>query len=57
LRDIHNDLVMIQSDGSPGYVGPDHTMISCCHDGFRPVVFKIELLDEDVQDEMPDAPV
>lgn len=57
MRDIHNDLVMIQSDGSPGYVGPDHTMISCCHDGFRPVVFKIELLDEDVQDEMPDAPV
>ncbi|MFC2077178.1 TIGR04076 family protein [Candidatus Bipolaricaulota bacterium] len=46
--DIHSDLVMIQWGGNPGYVGPDHTMISCCRDGFRPVVFKIERLDEPV---------
>ena len=40
--DIHNDLVMIQCGGSPGYIEPDNTMISCCRDGLCPVVFKIE---------------
>ena len=44
--DIHDDLVMIQCGGSPGYVGPAHTMISCCRDGLSPVVFKIERLDK-----------
>jgi len=44
--DIHADLVMIQCGGNPGYIGPDHTMISSCCDGFNPVVFKIERLDE-----------
>lgn len=40
--DIHNDLAMIQCGGSPGYIGPKNTMISCCRDGLSPVVFKIE---------------
>jgi len=44
--DIYDDLGMIQCGGSPGYIGPDNTMISCCRDGFCPVVFKIERLDE-----------
>ncbi|MFC2079540.1 TIGR04076 family protein [Candidatus Bipolaricaulota bacterium] len=44
--DIHKDLVMVQCGGNPGYIGPDHTMISCCCDGFNPVVFKIERLNE-----------
>ena len=43
--DIHDDLTMIQCGGSPGYIGPDHTMISCCRDGLCPVVFKIERAD------------
>ena len=44
--DIHKDLVMIQCGGNPGYIGPENTMISCCCDGFNPVVFKIERLAE-----------
>ena len=46
--DIHADIVMIQCGGNPGYIGPDHTMISCCCDGFNPVVFKIERLEEEL---------
>ena len=44
--DIHADIVMVQCGGNPNYIGPDNTMISCCCDGFNPVVFKIERLDE-----------
>lgn len=47
--DIHADIVMIQCGGNPdgkGYIGIANTMISCCCDGFNPVVFKIERLDE-----------
>ncbi|MBU0595210.1 TIGR04076 family protein [Candidatus Bipolaricaulota bacterium] len=44
--DIFNGLMMIQCGGSPDYIGPDHTMISCCRDGLCPVVFKIERLDQ-----------
>ena len=46
--DIHKDIVMVQCGGNPGYVGPDNTMISCCCDGFNPVVFKIERHDDSV---------
>jgi len=48
--DIHDDLLMIQCGGNPGYIEPDHTMISCCKDGLCPVVFKIERLDEAVRE-------
>lgn len=44
--DIQNDLVMIQCGGSPGYIDPDNTMISCCRDGLCPVIFKIEQTSE-----------
>ncbi|MFC2082498.1 TIGR04076 family protein [Candidatus Bipolaricaulota bacterium] len=44
--DIHADIVMIQCGGNPGYIGPDNTMISSCCDGFNPVVFRIERLEE-----------
>lgn len=44
--DIHKDIVMIQCGGNPDYIRPSNTMISCCCDGFNPVVFKIERLDE-----------
>jgi uncharacterized repeat protein (TIGR04076 family) len=44
--DIHADVVMVQCGGNPGYIGPDHTMISCCCDGLRPVVFCVERVDE-----------
>jgi len=47
--DIHKDIVMIQCGGNPdgkGYIGIPGVMISCCCDGFNPVVFKIERLDE-----------
>ncbi len=44
--DIYNDVGMIQCGGSPGYIGPAHTMISCCRDALCPVVFKIERLGE-----------
>jgi len=45
--DIHADLVMIQCGGNPGYIRQSNTMISCCCDGFNPVVFKIERLDDE----------
>ncbi len=57
--DIHADIVMIQCGGNPdgkGYIGIPNTMISCCCDGFNPVVFKIErVVDEtdDLSDEQP----
>jgi len=47
--DIHADIVMIQCGGNPdgkGYIGHPGVMISSCCDGFNPVVFKIERLDE-----------
>jgi uncharacterized repeat protein (TIGR04076 family) len=47
--DIHADVVMIQCGGNPdgkGYIGHPGVMISSCCDGFNPVVFKIERLDE-----------
>ena len=47
---IHNDLRMIQSGGSPGYIEPENTMISCCQDALCPVVFKIEQLDESMRE-------
>jgi len=46
--DIHDDLVMIQCGGNPGYIGPAHTMVSCCKDGLSPVVFLIERTEEPV---------
>ena len=47
--DIHADVVMIQCGGNPdgkGYIGHPGVMISSCCDGFNPVVFKIERLEE-----------
>ena len=44
--DIHADITMIQWGGNPGYIGPDNTMISCCCDGFNPVVFKLERVED-----------
>lgn len=43
--DIHRDIVRVMSGGSNGALKQEGTTITCCTDGFRPVVFKIERVD------------
>ena len=43
--DIHTDVVRIMTGGNNGALKRQGTAITCCTDGFRPVVFKIERLD------------
>ena len=43
---IHKEIVAIMSGGDfQPWVNRPNTMIACCTDGFRPVVFKIERVD------------
>ena len=44
--DIQRDVAMVQFGTGYPWVGPENTAISCCTDGFRPVTFKIERVDE-----------
>ena len=44
--DIHRDVVSVFTGGSFAWVNKPNTIISCCTDGFRPVTFKIEAVDE-----------
>lgn len=36
----------------PGWMEKDNTMIACCNDGTRPVIFKIERIDYGSDDEL-----
>jgi len=47
-QDIHKSLLSIGFDAHlfPGWMKDDKTIISCCTDGIRPVIFKIERLDD-----------
>jgi uncharacterized repeat protein (TIGR04076 family) len=40
--DIHRDVVAVMFGGSYPWIGPRGTAITCCTDGLRPVVFKVE---------------
>jgi uncharacterized repeat protein (TIGR04076 family) len=43
--DIHRDVVRIMGGGSNAALKQKGTTVTCCTDGFRPVVFKIERID------------
>jgi len=43
--DIQRDVTLVRADAELPWIGAKRTMISCCTDGFRPVVFRIEKLD------------
>lgn len=40
--DIQRDVTLVQSGAKLPWIGKKNTMISCCTDGFRPVVFRID---------------
>jgi len=44
--DIQRDVTLVRSGADLPWIGPKNTMISCCTDGFRPVVFRIDRVDE-----------
>ena len=43
---IQRDVMMVLFGQGFPWVGPEETAISCCTDGFRPVTFKIERIEE-----------
>ncbi len=43
--DIHKEIILVRRGGSQGDYA-EGTAIACCTDGFRPVVFKIERVDD-----------
>ena len=43
--DIQRDVTLVRSGAELAWIGPRNTMISCCTDGFRPVVFRIDRVD------------
>ncbi|MCP4542725.1 MAG: TIGR04076 family protein [Chloroflexi bacterium] len=43
--DIHKEIILIRRGGEQGGRVPKGTAITCCTDGFRPVVFKIERIE------------
>ena len=42
--DIHRDLIAVMGGGGLPWMKDDGLAMVCCTDGFRPVVFKIELV-------------
>jgi len=44
--DIQRDVMMVLFGQGFPWVGPEATAITCCTDGFRPVTFKVERIDE-----------
>ena len=44
--DIQRDVMMVLFGQGFPWVGPPQTAITCCTDGFRPVTFKVERIDE-----------
>jgi uncharacterized repeat protein (TIGR04076 family) len=46
-EDLHKGVLTLMKGGSfKGWMKDDKTLISCCTDGIRPVVFKLERIDE-----------
>ena len=43
--DIHREVVRVMGEGNNGALKQKGTTVTCCTDGFRPVVFKIERID------------
>ena len=44
--DLQRDVVAIQFGANYPWIKQPNTVISCCTDGLRPVVFKLELIEE-----------
>ena len=55
-RDIHPFVAVLFAGGNfshglfEGWMKDDHTIIACCSDGIRPVVFRIELFEKETED-------
>ena len=43
--DIHRDVVAVMFGASYPWIGTPGTAITCCTDGLRPVVFKVEAIE------------
>ena len=43
--DIQRDVTLVRSGATLPWIGPKDTMVACCTDGFRPVVFRIDRVD------------
>lgn len=44
--DIQRDVISIMTGGNMDWVNRDGVQVVCCTDGFRPVVFKVERIEE-----------
>lgn len=44
--DIHRDVVTVMCGGSYPWIKQPRTAITCCTDGFRPVIFKVEMVED-----------
>ncbi|RLG08241.1 MAG: TIGR04076 family protein [Thaumarchaeota archaeon] len=44
--DIHKDVAILTFGGNAPWIKREGTIISCCTNGLRPVVFKIERIEE-----------
>ena len=43
--DIHRDVVAVMFGGSYPWIQEPRTAITCCTDGLRPVIFKVEMIE------------
>lgn len=43
--DIHRDVVAVMFGGSYSWINQPGTAITCCTDGLRPVIFKVERIE------------
>ena len=43
--DIHRDVVAVMFGGSYPWIQKSGTAITCCTDGLRPVIFKVEMIE------------
>ena len=43
--DIHKDIVAVMFGGSYAWIKQPGTAITCCTDGLRPVIFKVERIE------------
>lgn len=50
--DIQRDIEVMKSGGSQNWMKNPETFITCCTDGLRPVVFKLERLQEGNEEDM-----
>jgi len=44
--DIQRDIVGVKFGANYPWINKPNTIISCCTDGLRPVIFKIEMVDD-----------